>query len=91
MDLWGAGINFILDGGKNQKGQKKILRILGQVSKMIQGMLGSLSRTGFFHTADDSRSACAQNNIHDGYSCDGINLHIKYKMDRYQRGQDTTV
>ena len=22
MDLWGAGINFILDGGKNQKGQK---------------------------------------------------------------------
>ena len=90
MDLWGAGINFILDGEKTKR-PEKILRILGQVSKINQGMLGSLSRTGFFHTADDSRSACAQNNIHDGYSCDGINLHIKYKMDRYQRGQDTTV
>ena len=63
MDLWGAGINFILDGGKNQKGQKNFENFLGQVLKMKQGMLRSLSRTDFFHTADDSRSACAQNNI----------------------------
>ena len=64
MDLWGAGINFILDGEKIKKA-RKILRIfLGQVLKMNQGMLRSLSRTDFFHTADDSRSACAQNNIY---------------------------
>ena len=50
--------------GKKSKRPEKILRILGQVSKINQGMLGSLSRTGFFHTADDSRSACAQNNIY---------------------------
>ena len=64
MDLWGAGINFILDGEKTKR-PEKILRILGQGSKINQGMLGSLSRTGFFHTADESRSACAQNNIYD--------------------------
>ena len=33
MDLWGAGINFILDGEKNQKGQKNFEKFLGQVLK----------------------------------------------------------
>ena len=35
MDLWGAGINFILDG-KKQKGQKNF-KIFGQVLKEIKG------------------------------------------------------
>ena len=66
MDLWGAGINFILDGEK-QKGQKNF-EFLGKL-KRKWGMLRSSSKRVF---PDHwwSWSACAQikYNVDDGYS-----------------------
>ena len=62
MDLWGAGINFILDGEKIKKA-RKILRIFWDKFKIEARDAKILETNRFFHTADDGRSACAQYNI----------------------------